>query len=399
VRLVIVDLHAHYPMHLVPDERGTPLDLITNASDRRRLGDRVRALLVGLASRFDNYRSFSSGPRVTIPSLQAGGVGVALSVLYAFFDEVDLSEAYGAPPKASYLDTLVRELELVEQEVSEHHSAVARVARSPAELEAAIANGKIALVHCVEGGFHLGGTPAEVDAAVTRLASRGVAYVTLAHLFFRRIATNAPALPFLSDRAYRVLFPQPAEGLTELGRAAVTAMVRERILIDVSHMTERSLSDTLDQLDVLDPGRKVPLIATHCGLRFGTQEYNLSPRHVEAIAARDGVIGLIFAQHQLLDGLGKTQTATLQQSLDVICRHVDGIARLTGSQRHVALGSDFDGFIKPTLGGLETAADMAPLELALRDHYGEQIGAQLCSENALRPLRSWWRGGSESGEP
>ena len=76
----------------------------------------------------------------------------------------------------------------------------------------------MALVHCVEGGFHLGATTEQVDASVTALAGRGVAYVTLAHLFWRRVAANAPAIPFLPDVVYSTLFPQKAGiGLTELG--------------------------------------------------------------------------------------------------------------------------------------------------------------------------------------
>ena len=50
---------------------------------------------------------------------------------------------------------------------------------------------------------------------MAELAARGVAYVTLAHLFFRQVATNAPAIPFIPDRIYRLLFPQSRDvGLT-----------------------------------------------------------------------------------------------------------------------------------------------------------------------------------------
>ncbi len=38
----------------------------------------------------------------------------------------------------------------------------------------------------------------------------------------------------------------------------------------------------------------------------------------------------------------------------MICSHIDKIAEITGGYEHVALGTDFDGFIKPTMGGLET---------------------------------------------
>ena len=69
--------------------------------------DVIRAWLVGIASRFGNYRSFVSGPRVTVESMTAGGVGLAWSVLYAFFDEVDLDKPYasaGAPGSTSSQD-------------------------------------------------------------------------------------------------------------------------------------------------------------------------------------------------------------------------------------------------------------------------------------------------------
>jgi membrane dipeptidase len=388
---MIADLHAHYPMHLVEELHGSPLDAVTTASGRRRVRDAVRAWLVGLASRFHNYRSFDSGPRVTVESLEAGDVRVALSVLYAFFDEVDLDEPYGAKPEAGYIDDLLSELDLVEQEVATKHADEAVVAHTPAELDAAVAAGKVALVHAVEGGFHLGPTPEAIDDAITRLARRGVAYVILAHLFFRQVATNTNALPFLSDRAYGFLFPQPDEGLTELGRAAALAMVREHVLIDVTHMSKSAFRGTLALLDDVDPGRNVPLLVSHAGYRFGGQAFMLDEAAVRAVAARDGVIGLIFAQHQLLDGLHR-KARTFDESFEVLCAHIDKLAEVTGSFRHIGLGTDFDGFIKPTLGGLESSADLAQLEAALRAKYGDADADAITSGNALRLLRGYWRG-------
>lgn len=142
-----------------------------------------------------------------------------------------------------------------------------------------------------------------------------------------------------------------------------------------------------------DTGRAtVPVLASHCAFRFGKQEYNLSTETIRSIAARDGLIGLIFAQHQLLDGLRRRSTTTFEQSFEALCAHIDRIAEITGSQRHTGLGSDFDGFIKPTLGGLETEADMARLQAALRERYGAEPAEQICSGNALRLLRTYWRG-------
>lgn len=398
---MIADLHAHYLMHLIPRADGTPIDLLSTAKGRGRLRDRVRARLVGLASRFANYRSFLSGPRVTIPKLQEGGVGVALSVAYSFFDEFDLDRPYGSPPEAGYLPRLFRQLDIVETDIREHHAGEAVVVRDRAGLDQELGKGRVVLVHCVEGGFHLGDSAESVDRAVTSLARRGVAYIVLPHLFWRGVATNSPALPFLPDWIYRLLFAQPDLGLSELGKAAVKAMVREGVLIDLSHMSERALAETLELLDELDPGRRVPVLASHGAFRFGRQEYGVNEATLRRIAGRDGVVGLIFAQHQLNDGVRRSRTTSFEESFDVICRHVDRIAEITGAHRCAAIGSDFDGFIKPTMGGLESMTDMARLERSLRDRYGDGDADLICSGNALRVLRAGWgaEGGGLDGTP
>src|SRR3712207_4594502 len=216
---MLVDLHAHYPMHVSPGRGAARLD-------------RLDAGLIGLAGRLWNYESFASGPSVTIERLRAGGIGVALSVLVTPLLEMGSRltiryrrrPPYGAPPVDEYFSALLRQLEMVERRVADRHEGRARVARSPEELEAAIAQRTLVLVHGVEGGFHLGGSAASIDRAVTELARRGVAYITLAHLAWRQVATNAPPAPFWSDSLYDRLFPQPSVGLTELGRAAIRAM-------------------------------------------------------------------------------------------------------------------------------------------------------------------------------
>jgi microsomal dipeptidase-like Zn-dependent dipeptidase len=339
--------------------------------------------------------------------MRTGGVGVALSVLYSFFDEVDLVD--GAQPRPGYLESVEGQLEMVESHVAARHGDDAAIAHNPGELDEILGAGKLALVHCVEGGFHLGSEPREVEAAVHRLAGLGVAYITLAHLVWRGVATDAPALPFLTDAEYRRWLPQPEEGLSNLGRAAVEAMLRERVLIDLSHMSERSLADTFALLDRLDPERSVPVLATHAGYRFGSQEYMLTAETLRTIAERNGVVGLIFAQHQLNDGVPGLEARGLgsrvgkrrrsERSFEVLCRHIDRIREETGSHRHTAIGSDLDGFIKPTLAGLEDMRDMAGLERALRERYGEEDGELICSGNSLRVLTSFWGGKKTGGVP
>jgi microsomal dipeptidase-like Zn-dependent dipeptidase len=379
-------------MHVVPEAKASLWQLLRTPLGRARLRDRVRALLVGFASRFINYRSLWSGPRVTVESLQEGEVRVPLSVITSFFDELELGEPYPAKPKSSYLAPLLRSIDHVEENIREEHGQAAVVAHSPRELERGLDEGKVALVHCVEGGYHLGGTPAEIDRAVTELARRGVAYITVAHLVWRHVATNAPAIPFLPDWLYRRVFPQPEVGLSELGEAAVGAMVRERVLIDLTHMGDRALADTFALLERLDRQHRVPVLASHGCFRFRSQEYGLSEESVRRVAERDGVVGLIMAQHQLNRGVRRTRSWRWRRSFEVICAHIDRIGEIAGSHRHTAIGSDFDGFIKPTVAGLESAGDMQRLEGALRERYGDVDGESICSANALRVLKTGWGG-------
>jgi membrane dipeptidase len=387
---VIADLHAHYPMHVVAElEPDSTLRRMRHAGRPRTLADRFRALVLTVAAMIGSDPHWWSGWRISVPFLRAGGVGVAFSVLYGPFEEIDLGEPYGAPPREAYFAALLRELQQVEDDVAGRDRAEVRIAHDRMELDAALTDGATALVHCVEGGFHLGGTVEEVERNVAELARRGVAYVTLAHLFWRRVAANAPAIPFLPDRLYERLFPQAAgAGLTDLGRAAVRAMARERILVDLSHMRGDALEQTFALLDEVD--RELPVIASHAGCRFGGQTYMLEDETVRRIAARGGVIGLIMAQHQLDDGLPVKAPRTLEESFGVIRSHVDRIHDITGSYDNVGIGTDFDGFIRPTLGGLETMADLGGLEAALRAHYGDDVAERIASGNAIRVLRTLW---------
>src|SRR5436190_19293566 len=163
-------------MHLVPPSRASVVRLIAWRRERGGWRDRMGALLTEVGSRLWNYPGPAMGPAVTVPLMRAGEVSAVLSVLYVPLDEMDLGKAYGAPPDPAYFQRLVRQLDLVESHLAGSHDGVAVVARDPEELRSAIDAGSLALVHCVEGGFHLGTTPGQVERNVAVLAERGVAY-------------------------------------------------------------------------------------------------------------------------------------------------------------------------------------------------------------------------------
>jgi microsomal dipeptidase-like Zn-dependent dipeptidase len=385
---MVIDMHAHYPMHLKPGRRDQPSsDALTAMINPRRptLGDRIRALILDFFNRIANYPT-PSGPAVTIPNLRTGDVGIVWSVLYAPFDEMDLSKPYGAPPSPTYFADLTDQLKAVEDDIATNFKMSAAVVHNHDELQQALASGRVALIHAVEGGFHLGDI-AEIDARVAELAGLGVVYITVAHLFFRRVATNAPALPFLPDGVYGFLFPQPPSGLCDRGRALITAMVKNHILIDITHMSAASIDETFTLLDQVDPQHTAPVVATHSACQFGRLKYNISDEHIAAVAKRHGVVGLIACKHYMADG--GTSPETFDDSMDVIFRHVDRIKDVTGCHAHTGLGSDLDGFIKPTLPGLETPAALRQVEERLSKKYGDAVAEQICSGNALRVLKYW----------
>jgi microsomal dipeptidase-like Zn-dependent dipeptidase len=320
--------------------------------------------------------------------MREGGIGAALSVLYAPFDEMDLEAPYGAAPRSKYVKSLRDQMDLVEQAIADDAQNAA-VARNPAELDAVMDSGRVAIVHCIEGAFALGADEAEITASVKELADRGVAYVTLAHLFYRGIAQNAPALPFLPDPLYKLVFPQKGStGLTPLGEAAVRAMVEQKVLVDVTHMNDLAIEHTLRLLD--QTGDSPPVIASHIACRLGKAGYNLSDGAIREIGDRGGVIGVIACEHWAADG--RKTPKTFDQSVDLICEHIERVRQVTRSDDTIAIGSDLDGYIKPALHGLEDLGHMKALEQALVARYDSALAEKFCSGNLLALLRRYWRG-------
>ena len=80
---MLVDLHAHYPMHLIPPEQADTQAAVT----ARRPGARWKAIVIDLLSRRLNYEGPKGAPSVTVELMRAGDVGAVLSVLYSPLDE------------------------------------------------------------------------------------------------------------------------------------------------------------------------------------------------------------------------------------------------------------------------------------------------------------------------
>ncbi|HEV7937224.1 MAG TPA: membrane dipeptidase [Solirubrobacteraceae bacterium] len=360
---MIADLHCHFPMHLVADE---PDPEGPKETWLRKLLDKAEGEILDDAARILNDSGWSSGWRVSLEGLHAGGAEIVCSVLYWPASEFDLADLNDAPPRDDDFERLKTQLEFIEDELPEttDDGTPVSVARTAADLE----KQGIKFVHCVEGGFQLGRDRRALDERVQWLSEHGVLYITVAHLFYRELATEAPAIPLFTDQQFLEDFKEPkGVGLTELGIALIEAMYRHKILIDISHMSERAVLQTFALVEHLDEQRKAdptayPIIASHVGMQSAgpqarAQEYNLSEETALKIAARKGAIGLIGAQHQLGDTPDEAASARLVKS------HLDAIGAAVGEASTVAaLGTDIDGFIKPTLSGFEKAEDLAKLQ-------------------------------------
>jgi membrane dipeptidase len=400
----IADLHCHYPMHLLAeDDRSDPFVEPLRKIPRHRLWHKVRAILVRWAAERLNFGSDNEW-LVSLDKLDEGGVRLVFSVLYVPETELGLEEwASGRPAEHSF-EELLEHMDTVEADLTdpENNTPEHELVTEGSQLAGAGKDKRIRFVHCIEGGAHLGSDAGAIEGRIEELARRGVGYITLAHLFWRHVATNAPALPGLSDRRYDSVFCQPDEvGLSARGEAAVRAMYRCGVLIDISHMRRLAIDETfallaeLDERSGNDP-TSYPVLATHAGYRFGDLSYMLSADTVQAIASRNGVVGLIMAHHLLNDGLHEDDPGDLATTMRSVRFHVGKLHELTGSYDHIGLGTDLDGFIKPTVGGITSARELKPLAEALHTTFPRHAEAILYG-NALRALKAAYARRAEAG--
>lgn len=258
------------------------------------------------------------------------------------------------------------------------------IARSNAELDAAVATGRCAIVHTVEGGHVLGADPAEQLARLEQLAERGVASLTLAHLFPNHLAGHAEAIP-KAQRSFPTCKLDTGvdltRGLTPVGHAVVEKMVQLRIVPDVAHCTATARREVYELV-----ANRIPVVASHVGVQtLNPEEYNLTQGDVEAIAASGGVVGVIFMPYWL----DKSHPGP---GLDAIWKTMDTVRGWSGGTwDHVAIGSDFDGFTDPA----DDCKSSAELPIVRELLEGRGLAASdvqaVLGTNARRVLRSGWR--------
>lgn len=209
-----------------------------------------------------------------------------------------------------------------------------------------------------EGAAPLAADPGAVPAWIRR----GVRIFGLVHTYDNALATS-------SGRG------QPAPfGLTNSGREVVRRVHEEGGILDVSHASDAAT----DEMIALARKAGRPIVATHSNARaLAPHPRNLTDAQIRGIAATGGVVGVNFHSPFLVPH-GRAKLA------DVV-RQVRHIARVAGVG-HVAIGSDFEGGIRPPK-SLATVRGFPALARALREEgLSAEAVSQIFHRNALRVL-------------
>ncbi len=144
-------------------------------------------------------------------------------------------------------------------------------------------------------------------------------------------------------------------GLTDLGHQLLKAMRRKKVILDLSHMAQRSVEDAFAVW-------RGPIMASHSNAReLVPGDRQVSAETVAEIARRRGVVGVSFYQHHLR-AKGK---ATLDDVVKQIVQH----ARSAGSPESVGLGTDLDGGFDARYAPFDSLTKLKELPARLRLHF------------------------------
>ncbi len=171
--------------------------------------------------------------------------------------------------------------------------------------------------------------------------------------------------------------------LTDLGRELLAVMADLGMALDLSHAAEEAYFEALDRYAGL-------VIASHSNpRRFCPTDRGLSDAMIARMAERDGVIGVVPYNGFLMPGWRRGDRKDAARLADVVAA-IDHICQVTGSARHVGVGSDFDGGFGAGDIPVEfdTVADLWQIGGALAEHgYAPADVEAVLSGNFLRVFR------------
>jgi membrane dipeptidase len=371
--------------------RAVPLDEISDRASKLHFSSIVLDTHDDTTQRFF-AKDYDLGKRnpdghVDIPRMREGGMnGIFFSIW------ID-GRIMGPPAVEKALD----QIDAVRENVKEHSDQMI-LARTAEDVRRAHAQGKIAALMGVEGGHMIGN-----DIRVLRIfADLGVRYMTLTHFYNDEWADSSTDKP-------------AHNGLTDFGKEVVREMNRQGILVDVSHVSDKTFFDALEV-------SKTPLIASHSSCRaLCNHSRNMTDDMIKALAAKGGVIqinyeksfidqaykdaydketgGVVNHMGELTKNCNNDEACISREmskveeklteegklphvSWERIIDHIDHAVKLVGAD-HVGLGSDFDGADMPD--GMEDCSKLPKITQALLSKgYSEDDIRKILGENTLR---------------
>jgi membrane dipeptidase len=344
--------------------------------------ERVKDHLAQIDIRQD--QSKLSPPLMTdIPRLRQGRLGAEFWSVYV------PTSLKGADAVRAVLE----QIDLVDRMVAKYPDTF-ELARTADDIVRIHRSGKIASLIGVEGGHSIG----DSLAVLRQLYDLGGRYMTITHFDntdFADSATDNPA----------------HNGLTAFGKILIGEMNRLGMLVDLSHVSPKTMNDVLDVT-------QAPVIFSHSSARALVDHPRNVPDDVlRRVKENDGVVMVAWPpsfvsdkvrQHDAFrdaevarvkalyvgqpdrvkaavaqwDAANPAPRATVSDVAD----HIDHIVKVAGVE-HVGIGSDFDG-ITATPVGLESVADYPNLfaELIRRGYTDEQL-KDIAGLNLLRVMR------------
>jgi membrane dipeptidase len=297
-----------------------------------------------------------------LPQLRAGGVNV--QVLPICIEEQFQSEG-----------ALRRTLLLIERmhELAEENSGDVAICLTGADVDAALAADKIALIIALEGAHAIGQDP----RLIRTMERVGVRVVSMAHYGRTFLADGSG----FDDTSRSRLTPQGIEVFKEMERLG--------IVFDISHLGLGGVDDVLELATR-------PFLATHSACLAITDIHrNLGDEQMKGIAELGGVISVAAAIPMFIDPEGP--------SAERVADHIEHMVTVAGID-HVGLGPDFiedyfqkafDGWqLVPGFEGgftpaeIERPADLPKItEAMVRRGFGENDIRKVLGGNVMRVLR------------
>src|SRR5947209_6775534 len=214
---------------------------------------------------------------VDIPRMKQGGMNAI------FFSIWIDGRTLGPPAIRKALD----QIDAVHENVRKYSNDL-MFARTADEVRRAHSQGKIAVLMGVEGGHMIGN-----DIRMVRIfGDLGVRYITLSHFYNSEWADSSTDKP-------------AHNGLTDQGKQIVREMNRQGIMVDISHVADKTFYDALAI-------SQSPLIASHSSCRaICNHPRNMTDDMIKALAAKGGLIQInyemSFLDQAYKDASEKTQ--------------------------------------------------------------------------------------------